>query len=160
MPQDFRDFASRSFPCALSASYNTLHCSLGTPTFSVRPKHMASLFAFPPCPFPMFPSHLVYTSQMAALWSICCIYCQLPHLLVCPCNECCCFIRFHLCAVGVAHGRSSRNGYSTAALINTFVMTLWRPRVQLVPDECTMPHWLHLAVKWTGRAFEGLQALL
>lgn len=113
---------------------------------------------------PVCPSHLVHAHHMVTLYSVCSIYCQPLHLLACPCPECSFLIHFYLCYVGLAHSRCSGNGYSTHALMHTFVRTLWRPTglqgevQQLVPDECTVSLWLHLAVKQTGRAFEVLDS--
>ena len=114
---------------------------------------------------PVCPSQLVHAHDMVNIQSVCSIDCQqILRLLLCPFPECSCLIRFCFCCVELAHCRYPGNGYSTPVLMNASVRPLWRPRgaqegvLQLVPIECTVSRWLHLAVEWPSRASEDLDS--
>lgn len=118
---------------------NTCLGTLNTPRFPVRPKHIAFYFAF--APLLVSPSYLTHASRVMALYRIYCLDHQLLHSLGCPFSECPCSFHCHPFYVGLAHSRYSGNGYSTVALMNTFVRTLEIIRTdqgevnQLVLDE-------------------------
>ena len=155
IPQRFTNFTSSVHTQTVSASYITL-------SFAALEDQAHGSYAFPLCP-PCVPitvgpwtwrgEHIDYLFHRLSTNST-------PAAL--PFPECSCFIHFCFCFVELAHCRYSGNDCSIPVLMNTSVRTPWRLRgvqeevLQLVRNECTLSYRLHLAVKWTSRAFADL----
>lgn len=120
------------------------------PYISYKTQHMTTVFACPPESLYVFSSQLVYAFHVATFYSNFWICHQLMHLLMCLCTECSCLIHLHLYNVGLEHSRCSGNYIQICInghICNDSMKTQKSiGKDVLVPDQCSMSHWPHLAV--------------